>query len=115
MRRSPPARRSGAGCRPGWVRRCTQRGSRPARPVSSSAAGLSDSEPSSAAGWRARLDEARRHGATDIRLAADDLVDWIRGETDGFGADFTFEATGNVRVMKQAVEAAREAWGLATM
>ena len=62
-----------------------------------------------------RLEEARRHGATDTRVAADDLVDWIRGETDGFGADFTFEATGNVRVMQQAVEAAREAWGLATM
>jgi S-(hydroxymethyl)glutathione dehydrogenase / alcohol dehydrogenase len=62
-----------------------------------------------------RLDEARRHGATDTRLAADDLVDGIRSETDGFGADFTFEATGNVRVMEQAVEAAREAWGLATM
>jgi S-(hydroxymethyl)glutathione dehydrogenase / alcohol dehydrogenase len=63
----------------------------------------------------ARLDEARRHGATDTRLAADDVVEWIRDETDGFGADFTFEATGNVRVMQQAVEAAREAWGLATM
>src|ERR687892_571869 len=33
----------------------------------------------------------------------------------GFGADYTFEATGNVNVMRQAVEAAREAWGLATM
>jgi S-(hydroxymethyl)glutathione dehydrogenase / alcohol dehydrogenase len=62
-----------------------------------------------------RLEEARRHGATDTRLAADDTVDWIRAETSGFGADFTFEATGNVRVMQQAVEAAREAWGLATM
>ena len=39
----------------------------------------------------------------------------IRSETGGFGADYTFEATGNVRVMQQAVEAAREAWGLATM
>jgi S-(hydroxymethyl)glutathione dehydrogenase/alcohol dehydrogenase len=62
-----------------------------------------------------RLEEARRHGATDTRVAADDTVDWIRAETGGFGADFTFEATGNVRVMQQAVEAAREAWGLATM
>jgi S-(hydroxymethyl)glutathione dehydrogenase/alcohol dehydrogenase len=62
-----------------------------------------------------RLGEATRHGATDIRLAADDTVDWIRQETGGFGADYTFEATGNVRVMQQAVEAAREAWGLATM
>ena len=39
----------------------------------------------------------------------------IREETGGFGADYTFEATGNVAVMRQAVEAAREAWGLATI
>jgi S-(hydroxymethyl)glutathione dehydrogenase / alcohol dehydrogenase len=63
----------------------------------------------------ARLAEASRHGATDTRIAADDTVDWIRSETGGFGADYTFEATGNVGVMQQAVEAAREAWGLATM
>ena len=62
-----------------------------------------------------RLAEARHHGATDTRAAAADTVDWIRGETGGFGADYTFEATGNVGVMRQAVEAAREAWGLATM
>ena len=62
-----------------------------------------------------RLAQARHHGATDTRLAADDTVDWIRSETDGFGAEYTFEATGNVAVMGQAVEAAREAWGLATM
>jgi len=62
-----------------------------------------------------RLAEARRHGATETRVAADDTVDWIRSETGGFGADYTFEATGNVGVMAQAVEAAREAWGLATM
>jgi S-(hydroxymethyl)glutathione dehydrogenase/alcohol dehydrogenase len=42
-------------------------------------------------------------------------VEWIRSETGGFGADYTFEATGNVAVMRQAVEAAREAWGLATI
>jgi S-(hydroxymethyl)glutathione dehydrogenase / alcohol dehydrogenase len=63
----------------------------------------------------ARLAEARRHGATDTRLAGEDTVEWIRSETGGFGADYTFEATGNVQVMRQAVEAAREAWGLATM
>ena len=62
-----------------------------------------------------RLAEARHHGATDTRLAGDDVVDWIRAETGSFGADYTFEATGNVGVMRQAVEAAREAWGLATM
>src|SRR6188472_542107 len=62
-----------------------------------------------------RLAQARHHGATDTRLAGDDTVDWVRSETGGFGADYTFEATGNVQVMRQAVEAAREAWGLATM
>ena len=62
-----------------------------------------------------RLAMARHHGATDTRVAGDDVVDWIRSETGGFGADYTFEATGNVQVMRQAVEAAREAWGLATM
>jgi S-(hydroxymethyl)glutathione dehydrogenase/alcohol dehydrogenase len=62
-----------------------------------------------------RLEQARHHGATDTRLASDDTVEWLREETGGFGADYTFEATGNVSVMRQAVEAAREAWGLATM
>jgi S-(hydroxymethyl)glutathione dehydrogenase/alcohol dehydrogenase len=62
-----------------------------------------------------RLAQARHHGATETRIGGDDVVDWIREETDGFGADYTFEATGSVRVMRQAVEAAREAWGLATM
>jgi S-(hydroxymethyl)glutathione dehydrogenase / alcohol dehydrogenase len=62
-----------------------------------------------------RLEQARRHGATDTRAAGDETVDWIRTETDGYGADYTFEATGNVAVMRQAIEASREAWGLATM
>ena len=62
-----------------------------------------------------RLEQARHHGATDVRLADDQTVDWIRSETGGYGVDYTFEATGNVAVMRQAVEAAREAWGLATM
>jgi S-(hydroxymethyl)glutathione dehydrogenase/alcohol dehydrogenase len=62
-----------------------------------------------------RLAQARHHGATDTRLAAEDTLDWLREETGGFGADYTFEATGNVAVMRQAVEAAREAWGLATL
>ena len=55
---------------------------------------------------RTRLAQARQHGATDTRVAGeDDTVDWIRAETGGFGADYTFEATGNVHVMRQAVEA----------
>ena len=48
-------------------------------------------------------------------IGGEDVVERIVEETDGFGADYTFEATGNVKVMRQAVEAARMAWGLATM
>src|SRR6476661_838952 len=62
-----------------------------------------------------RLAQAAHHGATETRVADADTVDWIKSETGGFGADYTFEATGLVSVMRQAVEAAREAWGLATM
>ena len=35
--------------------------------------------------------------------------------TGGFGADYAFEATGLVGVMRQAVESARMGWGLATV
>ena len=58
-----------------------------------------------------RLDLARRHGATDAWVAGQDVVDRVLEETDGFGADFTFEATGLVGVMRQAVESARMGWG----
>jgi S-(hydroxymethyl)glutathione dehydrogenase/alcohol dehydrogenase len=58
-----------------------------------------------------RLELARHHGATDTWLAGEDVVDRVLSETDGFGADFTFEATGLVGVMRQAVESARLGWG----
>ena len=48
-------------------------------------------------------------------VGGEDVVDKIVESTDGFGADYTFEATGNVKVMRQAVESARMGWGLATM
>ena len=62
-----------------------------------------------------RLALARRHGATDTFVGGSDAVQQIVDMTDGFGADYTFEATGNVDVMRQAVESARMGWGLATM
>jgi S-(hydroxymethyl)glutathione dehydrogenase/alcohol dehydrogenase len=62
-----------------------------------------------------RLEAARAHGATDTFLGGDDTVARIVEMTGGFGADYTFEATGNVKVMRQAVEAARMGWGLATV
>jgi len=44
-----------------------------------------------------------------------DPVQQILDMTGGFGADYTFEATGNVGVMRQAVEAARMGWGVCTI
>jgi S-(hydroxymethyl)glutathione dehydrogenase/alcohol dehydrogenase len=62
-----------------------------------------------------RLAEARKHGATDTLVGGPDAVQAILDMTGGFGADYTFEATGNVKVMRQAVEAARMGWGLCTI
>ncbi|HEX9141662.1 MAG TPA: zinc-binding dehydrogenase, partial [Gaiellaceae bacterium] len=62
-----------------------------------------------------RLMLARRHGATQELLGGPDIVEQILELTGGMGADYTFEATGNVNVMRQAVESARMGWGLATM
>ena len=62
-----------------------------------------------------RLELARGQGATDTLVGGPDVVEQILDMTRGFGADYTFEATGNVGVMRQAVEAARMGWGLATV
>jgi S-(hydroxymethyl)glutathione dehydrogenase/alcohol dehydrogenase len=62
-----------------------------------------------------RLAAARHHGATDTFLGGPDAVQQVLEITDGFGADYTFEATGNVKVMRQAVESARMGWGLCTV
>ena len=62
-----------------------------------------------------RLALARGQGATDTWLAGPDTVARVVEETGGYGADYTFEATGSVSVMAQAVEAARMGWGLCTI
>jgi len=65
-----------------------------------------------------RLEMARHQGATDTLVGGvggDGVVQAILDMTGGFGADYTIEATGNVAVMRQAVESARMGWGLATM
>jgi S-(hydroxymethyl)glutathione dehydrogenase/alcohol dehydrogenase len=62
-----------------------------------------------------RLELARGQGATDTIRGGADTVQQILDLTGGFGADYTFEATGLVAVMRQAVEAARMGWGLATV
>ncbi len=62
-----------------------------------------------------RLELARGQGATDVLVGGPESVAAILEMTGGFGADYTFEATGNVAVMRQAVEAARMGWGLCTI
>ncbi|MEQ8766137.1 MAG: alcohol dehydrogenase catalytic domain-containing protein [Planctomycetota bacterium] len=62
-----------------------------------------------------RLELAKKYGATHTILANEDPVQQILNMTEGFGADYTFEATGRVDVMGQAVEAARMGWGLCTI
>jgi S-(hydroxymethyl)glutathione dehydrogenase/alcohol dehydrogenase len=62
-----------------------------------------------------RLKLATQHGATETMVGGPDVVERIVESTRGFGADYTFEATGNVDVMRQAVESARMGWGLCTV
>jgi S-(hydroxymethyl)glutathione dehydrogenase / alcohol dehydrogenase len=62
-----------------------------------------------------RLELARGQGATDLLEGGEGAVDAVLEMTGGFGADYTFEATGLVGVMRQAVEAARMGWGLCTV
>jgi S-(hydroxymethyl)glutathione dehydrogenase/alcohol dehydrogenase len=62
-----------------------------------------------------RLGLASAHGATETMLGGPETVERIVESTGGFGADYTFEATGNVAVMRQAVESARMGWGLCTV
>src|SRR5205823_2843067 len=63
----------------------------------------------------ARLEMAQTHGATDVKVAHAEIASELIEETGGFGADYTFEATGIVSVMAQAVETARMGWGLCTV
>jgi S-(hydroxymethyl)glutathione dehydrogenase / alcohol dehydrogenase len=62
-----------------------------------------------------RLELAKGQGATETMIGGPDVVEQIVELTGGFGADYTFEATGNVAVMRQAVESARMGWGLCTV
>jgi S-(hydroxymethyl)glutathione dehydrogenase/alcohol dehydrogenase len=62
-----------------------------------------------------RLELARGQGATDVWPGGPEVVERVLDETGGFGADYTFEATGLVAVMRQAVESARMGWGVCTV
>ena len=62
-----------------------------------------------------RLQLATGQGATETWIGDENTVQRVLDETGGFGADYTFEATGLVSVMRQAVESARMGWGLCTV
>lgn len=62
-----------------------------------------------------RLELAKKYGATETIVAHDNTVQDILDRTGGQGVDYSFEATGLVSVMGQAVEAARMGWGLCTI
>src|SRR5262249_12718189 len=62
-----------------------------------------------------RRELARSQGASECWGAGEDTVARVLEATGGFGADYTFEATGLVAVMREAVEAARMGWGLCTV
>ena len=62
-----------------------------------------------------RLELAKGQGATDCWVADGHTVERVLEQTAGFGADYTFEATGLVSVMREAVESARMGWGLCTV
>src|ERR1700712_3453737 len=62
-----------------------------------------------------RLELARGQGATHVMDGGPGAVEEILAMTGGYGADYTFEATGRTDVMEQALEATRMAWGLCTV
>ncbi|GAB4066749.1 S-(hydroxymethyl)glutathione dehydrogenase/class III alcohol dehydrogenase [Ancylobacter sonchi] len=62
----------------------------------------------------AKVAMAKKFGMTDfinpLEVGNDKVVQAIQDLTDG-GADFTFDCTGNVNVMRQALEACHRGWG----
>ena len=62
----------------------------------------------------AKVEMAKKFGMTDFinptDVGSDKVVSAIQDLTDG-GADFTFDCTGNVNVMRQALEACHRGWG----
>src|SRR2546422_892285 len=57
--------------------------------------------------WTISMPASELICANDTIEGGPDAVQQILDLTDGLGADYTFEATGNVQVMRQAVESAR--------
>jgi len=61
---------------------------------------------------------AKKFGATEfvnpMELKGKTIVEELIERTDG-GLDFTFDATGNVQVMRSALEACHKGWGICTI
>lgn len=61
---------------------------------------------------------AKKFGATDFvnpsKLGDKSIVDHLVEMTDG-GLDYTFDCTGNVKVMRSALEACHKGWGVSTI
>jgi len=61
---------------------------------------------------------AKKFGATEFvnptELKGKTIVEELIERTDG-GLDFTFDATGNVQVMRSALEACHKGWGICTI
>ena len=95
------------------VRRLRRRHGRPRRGDRLPAAGRRADRLRRSLGGPARAGDGARRDRDDGRRRRP--VERILELTGGFGADYTFEATGNVAVMRQAVEAARMGWGLCTV
>ena len=65
----------------------------------------------------AKREMAERFGMTDFVNPSEvegDLVPYLVALTKG-GADYTFDATGNVKVMRAALECAHKGWGLSVI
>jgi len=64
-----------------------------------------------------KFDMARRLGATDCIdpsstvLGAMSVQNYIAGELTDWGVDYSFDCTGNVKVMRAALECAHRGWG----
>lgn len=58
-----------------------------------------------------KFELAKEFGCTECHSPLDSPAgDWLKSK-EQWGIDFTYDATGNVRVMRDALEAAHRGWG----
>jgi S-(hydroxymethyl)glutathione dehydrogenase/alcohol dehydrogenase len=56
-----------------------------------------------------------RAAATDVFAGWPGALERVLDMLEGFGADYTVDPSGNVMIMRQAVESARMGWRLCTV